>query len=107
MSLFWTRHHSLALNALSSQESPPSPGILLVSCIAFIAFERLHDPTGLGGRYIDYIIAGLSILRERSESQQDRRARRIQSHRQLYRAHVLSDGATLVYVLSAEAIGGQ
>ena len=66
MSLYWTKQHSLALAALTQQSSPPNPEILLVSCIAFVAFERLQDPTGLDERYLDYVISGLKILKERS-----------------------------------------
>ena len=68
MSVFWTRQHSLALTALTQPSAPPNPEILLVSCIAFIAFERLQDPTGLAEGYLDYVISGLKILKERSLS---------------------------------------
>ena len=64
MALFTTKHHSLGLNALAHPSSSSNTEILLVSCIAFIAFERMEDPTGLEGRYLDYVISGLKILKE-------------------------------------------
>ncbi len=68
MSVFWTKQHSLALTALTEPSAPPNPEILLVSCIAFIAYERLQDPTGLDEGYLNYVISGLKILKERSLS---------------------------------------
>ena len=66
-SLYWTKQHSLALNALTDIDNPPNAEILLVSCIAFIAYERLQDPTGLDETYLNYVVSGLKILRERSD----------------------------------------
>jgi hypothetical protein len=70
LSLYCTSQHSLAINSLTEQSCPPNTEILLVSCVAFIAFERLQDPTGLDGRYLDYVVSGLKILRERANSRQ-------------------------------------
>ncbi|KAK3705988.1 hypothetical protein LTR37_012982 [Vermiconidia calcicola] len=60
------KHYSHALGALS--KPAVSEEVLLVSCVAFTAFERLQDPTTLSGQYLEYVIAALKILRERTKS---------------------------------------
>lgn len=67
LSRFCFKHHSLALHNLSRSSPAQKEEVLLVSCIAFIAFERFRDPDGVHGNYLDYAIAGLKILREREE----------------------------------------
>lgn len=65
---FCIRHHSLALQTLTRPSLFQNEEILLVSCIAFITFERFQDPGGTAGHYLEYIIAGLKILRERNKA---------------------------------------
>ena len=65
---FCIKHHSLALQTLTRPTIPHNEEILLVSCIAFITFERLQDPCGTIGSYLTYIVAGLKILRERERT---------------------------------------
>ena len=60
------KHHSLALHSLSHSLPAQKEEVLLVSCIAFITFERCRDLDG-NGNYLDYAIAGLKILREREK----------------------------------------
>ena len=62
---FCFKHHSLALQELSRSSPAQKEEVLLVSCIAFIAFERFRDPDGHYGTYLDYAISGIKILRER------------------------------------------
>lgn len=64
---FGVKHHSLALQCLTNPSRDEKADILLVSCIAFILFERLHDPFAMAGKYLDYAIAGLKILGERNK----------------------------------------
>ncbi len=65
LAAFSVKHHSLGLRALT--ESAPAEEILLVSCVAFIAFERLQDVTGLEGRYLEFVASALKMLQERRE----------------------------------------
>ena len=65
ISSFGVKHHSLALQCLTNSSGRERADILLVSCVAFILFERLSDPIGMIGRYLNYVIAGLRILDER------------------------------------------
>lgn len=67
ISRFGVKHHSLAIQGLTNPSCDEKADILLVSCIAFILFERLQDPFGMTGRYLDYAIAGLKILAERGQ----------------------------------------
>jgi hypothetical protein len=60
------RHYSMAICALTRSSSPISAEILLVCCIAFIAYERLHNRDLKSTQYLDHFIAGLGILEERS-----------------------------------------
>lgn len=62
------KHHTMALQTLTQPSLVRNEEILLVSCIAFITFERLTDPGGTSGHYLDYIIAGLKILSERERT---------------------------------------
>lgn len=64
---FCFKHHSLALQMLSRSSPAQKEEVLLVSCIAFITFERFRDLDGRAGHYLDYAIAGLKILREREQ----------------------------------------
>ena len=69
---FCLKHHSLALQCLTTPDTGSvDEEILLVSCVAFIFFERMHDPLALDGRYLDYVVAGLKILRERAKARGD------------------------------------
>ena len=63
------KHHSLALRTLTRPSLFQNEEILLVSCIAFITFERLQDPYGTAGHYLRYVVAGLKILKERERLQ--------------------------------------
>ena len=58
----------MALQTLTQPSLVRNEEILLVSCIAFITYERLQDPYATAGYYLDYIIAGLKILRERERT---------------------------------------
>ena len=62
---FCSQEHCLTLELFSKLDAARHADLLLLSCIAFIAFERLTDPTGMEARYLPYVMAGLKILGER------------------------------------------
>lgn len=59
------QYHSLALRGLSQPSRPLGAEVLLMSCIAFAFFERMHAPFAMEGPCFDFVQAGLKILRER------------------------------------------
>lgn len=60
-----SRQHCICLRLFAELDAGKHAELLLLSCIAFIAFERLNDPTGMEARYLPYVVAGAKILRER------------------------------------------
>lgn len=62
---FCLQQHMHALHLLSTLDRLKHQDLLMLSCIALIAFDRLADTSGMDGRYLIHVMSGLKILRER------------------------------------------